>query len=60
MVHNHLSGNVEPSVQDHNMTNRIQEAGELLGIKLIDHLIIGPAATGGHHYYSFAENEKLK
>lgn len=39
--HNHPSGNSEPSQQDIELTNRLYEAGELLGIKLLDHLIIG-------------------
>jgi len=57
MVHNHPSGNVQPSAQDHNLTKRICEAGDLLGIKVLDHLIIAPDALGaGHVYYSFAEN----
>ena len=39
--HNHPSGDAEPSQQDLQLTNRLYEAGELLGIKLLDHLIIG-------------------
>jgi len=43
------------------MTERIRKAGELLGIKLLDHLIIAPATLqNGHVYYSFAENGCLK
>ena len=39
--HNHPSGDTEPSQQDIQLTYRLVEAGELLGIKLLDHLIIG-------------------
>ena len=39
--HNHPSGEATPSQQDIQLTNRLYEAGELLGIKLLDHLIIG-------------------
>ena len=39
--HNHPSGDTTPSQQDIQLTNRLYEAGELLGIKLLDHLIIG-------------------
>ncbi|MDO4924224.1 MAG: DNA repair protein RadC [Turicibacter sp.] len=39
--HNHPSGNAQPSQQDIQLTHRLVEAGELLGIKLLDHLIIG-------------------
>ena len=39
--HNHPSDETTPSQQDIQLTNRLYEAGELLGIKLLDHLIIG-------------------
>ena len=39
--HNHPSGETTPSLQDIQLTHRLYEAGELLGIKLLDHLIIG-------------------
>lgn len=39
--HNHPSGETTPSQQDIQLTNRLYEAGELIGIKLLDHLIIG-------------------
>jgi DNA repair protein RadC len=40
--HNHPSGNLAPSEQDYALTQRIVDAGKLLGIKLIDHLIVNP------------------
>lgn len=40
IAHNHPSGNLEPSQADLDVTSRIQEAGEILGIKLTDHLIM--------------------
>jgi len=40
-VHNHPSGNPEPSQTDIDITRRLVEAGEILGIKVLDHLIIG-------------------
>lgn len=40
VAHNHPSGNLEPSPADHNVTKRLREAGELLGIELLDHIII--------------------
>ena len=39
--HNHPSGETTPSQHDIQLTNRLYEAGEFLGIKLLDHLIIG-------------------
>jgi DNA repair protein RadC len=41
LVHNHPSGDVKPSKSDFKMTDRIYEASELLGIKFLDHIIIG-------------------
>lgn len=40
VAHNHPSGNLEPSQADRDVTERLREAGELLGISLLDHLII--------------------
>lgn len=39
--HNHPSGDTVPSKEDINITERIKEAGNILGIKLLDHLILG-------------------
>lgn len=41
LVHNHPSGDVKPSNGDYNVTDRVYEAAELMGIKLLDHIIIG-------------------
>lgn len=41
LVHNHPSGDPEPSAEDIRLTRRIREAGELLDIRLLDHIIIG-------------------
>ena len=41
LVHNHPSGDPEPSLEDIRLTKRIREAGELLDIRLLDHIIIG-------------------
>lgn len=41
LVHNHPSGSPEPSRADVQITNRIAEAGQLLGITVLDHVIIG-------------------
>lgn len=40
LVHNHPSGNLEPSDEDIAITRRISDAGDLLGITLVDHIII--------------------
>ena len=41
IAHNHPSGNLEASEQDREVTKRIRQSGELLGIRLDDHIIIG-------------------
>ena len=41
MIHNHPSGDPAPSREDIKLTKRVKEAGELLGIRLLDHIIIG-------------------
>lgn len=55
VAHNHPSGNVDPSKQDKQLTKRLQEAGKIIGIELMDHLIVAPNDI----YYSFKENEQL-
>lgn len=40
LVHNHPSGDVEPSKEDENLTRRLMSAGEIVGIKVLDHVII--------------------
>lgn len=54
LVHNHPSGELEPSEEDLIFTKRIIKAGELLGIKVVDHLIITKDG-----YFSFAENKLI-
>ena len=41
LVHNHPSGDITPSKSDYNVTDRIYEAAELMGIELLDHIILG-------------------
>ena len=53
-VHNHPSGNVEPSREDINLTKRLSEIGILIGIKVVDHLIISY-----DNYFSFLENNLI-
>jgi len=56
IAHNHPSGDPSPSEADRKLTRRIREAGELLGIALLDHVIIGePAPDRALPYFSFRE-----
>lgn len=50
LLHNHPSGEVMPSGEDRQITQRLVEAGKLLNIPVLDHIIIG-----GNRYYSFRE-----
>lgn len=50
VVHNHPSGDPEPSSEDKLVTKKLIDAGELLGIKVLDHVIVGK-----NGYYSFNE-----
>ena len=50
LIHNHPGGNPAPSKRDKEITERICQAGEMLGINLLDHIIIGD-----HRYISFRE-----
>ena len=42
VAHNHPSGSLEPSPEDLAITKRLQKAGEILGIKVLDHIIVSP------------------
>lgn len=53
-IHNHPSGNASPSDNDIDITKRIKEIGNMHGIGLIDHIIIGK-----NNYYSFFEDNNL-
>lgn len=43
LFHNHPSGNPEPSRHDLNITSKLVEAGEIVGVKVLDHIILGEA-----------------
>src|SRR6056297_829721 len=53
-AHNHPSGNVDPSDEDREITTRLRQAGETLGISLLDHIIFTQ-----NSYYSFLEHGVL-
>ena len=54
ICHNHPSGGLEPSDEDTKMTKRLSDAGDILNIKMLDHLIV---TRDG--YFSFQEEGKL-
>ena len=55
-LHNHPSGNVKPSKEDMIVTRKLQKCGQLLGIELLDHIIVG--GTNGK-MLSFREEKML-
>ncbi len=55
LAHNHPSGNTKPSEEDKALTKRLEEAGAILGISILDHIIIG----NDGQFYSFKEEGLL-
>ena len=55
LIHNHPSGNPHPSNEDVQVTKRVQSAGEMLGIHLLDHIVIGDQS-----YVSLWQEELLQ
>lgn len=52
LFHNHTSGEVEPSLEDELCTDKVRKAGELLGVEVKDHIIIG----NDGRFFSFSEH----
>ena len=55
-IHNHPSGNVKPSKEDMLVTRKLQQCGQLLGIELLDHIIVGGT---NEKMFSFREKKML-
>jgi DNA repair protein RadC len=53
LVHNHPSGDPSPSTEDTALTDRLRRAGELLGIRVLDHVVVGQG-----RFVSLAETER--
>ncbi|MCI0130924.1 MULTISPECIES: DNA repair protein RadC [unclassified Vagococcus] len=54
LVHNHPSGNPEPSDQDEIFTERLVSCGKMMGMEILDHIIVGESG-----YVSFRETKRL-
>ena len=54
LAHNHPSGSLQPSQADKSITQKVKEAGQLLDIRLLDHLIVTDES-----YFSFADEGEL-
>lgn len=55
LAHNHPTGNLKPSEADRQITERVKQAGKLMDIDLLDHIILS-----NEGYYSFADDGKLR
>ncbi len=55
-MHNHPSGELTPSEEDKKATKRLEMAGQILGIPVVDHIIVG---ENKENYYSFHANDIL-
>jgi len=54
LSHNHPSGDCKPSEEDYALTARLSEAGKVLGIDVLDHVVVGDNC-----YHSFADQREL-
>lgn len=54
VAHNHPSGDPTPSPDDHSLTRQLAQAGSMLGVRVVDHIVIG-----GSSFYSFRESGHL-
>ena len=54
VIHNHPSGDPSPSQQDMEITHRLNKTGQIIGIKMVDHIIIGD-----NEYFSFSDEGLL-
>lgn len=54
LCHNHPSGNIQPSLDDDNITRRLKDAGIIMDVKLLDHVIISD-----NSYYSYLDKGRL-
>ena len=56
LVHNHPSGDPAPSAEDVKLTRQMIQVGQVMGIKILDHVIIGRVADSGRGYLSMRES----
>jgi DNA repair protein RadC len=54
VAHNHPSGDFEPSLEDRDVTDRLKEAGKVVGIPVLDHIVFS-----WRGFYSFLEHDEL-
>jgi DNA repair protein RadC len=54
LIHNHPSGNIQPSNEDTILTKKLAECGKLLEIRIVDHIILSK-----YDHYSFADEREI-
>lgn len=59
LSHNHPSGDCTPSCEDVRITRQLIDAGKIIGIKVVDHVIVGKKRELGRDYLSFRESGLL-
>ncbi|MBQ9472870.1 MAG: DNA repair protein RadC [Bacteroidales bacterium] len=59
VAHNHPTGDTKPSSMDNKLTYKLHEAGKLMNIELIDHIIVGIDGSGQQTYYSYHDNGNI-
>lgn len=60
LIHNHPSGRLGASQADLDLTDNVMRIGEIMGIQVIDHLILGGHRSKTNHYYSFKDQHIME
>ena len=60
VAHNHPSGDSTPSAEDVKLTKQLVQSGQIIGIKVLDHVVIGRKSDLGKGYTSFRESGLVK
>ena len=60
VAHNHPSGDSTPSAEDVKLTKQLVQSGQIIGIKVLDHVVIGKKFGSGKGYTSFRESGLVK
>jgi DNA repair protein RadC len=56
IAHNHPSGNLTPSPEDVRITKQLVDAGKIIGIKVLDHVIVAKQDDGRNNFFSLRES----
>lgn len=59
VAHNHPSGDITPSKEDDTLTARLKQASDIMGIRFLDHLVLGETPNGKPLHFSYADEGRL-